>query len=152
MLKELVDEIYLAMKEEAIEEKAGNRIADMLRKCIWKETGSGIPIHWKKKYKDFKTWYDVFEEIGYINYEAWREQNNNSVDNSDINSNNLYLWCKNDLREKMEVQKRFFCNIKTIKVKEINKEMLVLDSGATNGVCSFKKFCFNIREKDNSMD
>lgn len=34
MLKELVDEIYLAMKEEAIEEKAGNRIADMLRKCI----------------------------------------------------------------------------------------------------------------------
>ena len=30
--------------------------------------------------------------------------------------------------------------------------MVVLDSGATNGVCPFENLCFNIRKETNSMD
>ena len=30
--------------------------------------------------------------------------------------------------------------------------MVVLDSGATNGVCPFEERCFNVREETNNMD
>ena len=42
--------------------------------------------------------------------------------------------------------------MKTTNISEIEKNMVVLDSGATNGVCPFEELCFNIRKETNNMD
>ena len=42
--------------------------------------------------------------------------------------------------------------MKTTEINEIKRNMLVLDSGATNGVYPFKEQCHNIREQNNKMD
>ena len=80
-------------------------------------------------------WYTIFEESGYINYNINRsEQNNLVIDNSNNNSNNLYSWRKNDIREDWKFRKELFKNVKTTSVDEIKRNMMVLDSGAINGV------------------
>ena len=76
----------------------------------------------------------------------------NIIDNTIKQSNNIYSWRKNDIREDWKFRKALFYNMKTTNISEIEKNMVVLDSGATNGVCPFEELCFNIRKETNNMD
>ena len=46
-------------------------------------------------------WYKIFEECGHIDYEIKerKEQNFNLIDKTNKQSNNIYSWCKKDMRE-----------------------------------------------------
>ena len=81
-------------------------------------------------------WYKTFEECGHINYEIKerKDENFNLIDNTIKQSNNIYSWHKNDIREDWKFRKDSFHNVKTTNISEIEKNMVVLDSGATNGV------------------
>ena len=37
---------------------------------MFEEVGSGEGINWQEKYKELVTWYEAFEEMGYIKYDS----------------------------------------------------------------------------------
>ena len=154
MFIDLMDEIWLAMEVGVIKNEAGNFLIKLLERYMRIESERGFPINWQLRYFEFLNIYKGFEEDGYINYEInEEEQNNNRVDkyiNSE--SNNFYLWRKNDMREDWKFRKELFKNVKTVSISEKTTDKLVLDSGATNSVCPFEELCFNIRPEETKMD
>ena len=108
------------------------------------------------------TLYKMFKEGGYINYDVYTKESDteasegteyNLVLASKINKSkvNFYVVRPNDVCDNDDCIKRLFENQKPIDVNEVTKQMIVLDSGATNGVCPHEDLCCNVRLEKNEM-
>lgn len=99
-------------------------------------------------------WYKILESETILTMKLIRnsKKNINVENNENSMSNNFYYWYKNDIRKDYNFRKELFKNIKTRSIEEVEKNMLVLDSGATNSVGPYENLCFNVRLERSKLD
>ena len=102
MFEELIYELQIGMNNGVVTTEAGRKLINMIKGWSHEESRSELgTIDWQSNYKYFMTWYKMFEECGHISYEIKErgEQNFNIIDKTNSQSNNIYSWRKNDIRE-----------------------------------------------------
>ena len=123
---------------------------------------SDEPINLQWIWRQFDVLYKMFEEEGYINYnldtkesntEASEGNEHNLVISSKINKRNIYPYCTriDDICDDIAFRNNLFKDQRPMDINEVTKQMIVLDSGATNGMCPYEDLCTNVIIEKNEM-